>query len=93
MVEENSGKIFKGREVESNGAPQATGFGIKNQPNGLPEGVETLVITFDKNNGHLQIAGKIEDKILMYGMLEGAKDILQSYSDAKYKPTEIKKVE
>lgn len=89
--------IFKGQQAEKasqeNSAPQASGFGRKNQPNGLPEGVETVVITFDKVNGNLQIAGKIEDKILMYGILEGAKDLVQQYNDLKYKPVPEKIIE
>lgn len=74
-MSEDNGNVFKSEQAKANEG-QPSGFGEKLSPRGLPPGVETLVITFDKNNGNLQVAGKIEDSILMYGMLEGARDVI-----------------
>jgi hypothetical protein len=52
-----------------------------------------MIIEFDKKTGILNVNGPIDNKILSYGMLDMAKDIIQSVTPKAVKPVENKIIE
>lgn len=44
----------------------------------LPEPIE-LHITFDQQTGNVQVTGPLPNKLLCYGMLELAKDVIREF--------------
>lgn len=83
---ENNSKIYKGQEAsKAEINRKSPGMGEINPPTGLPEQIKSLIITFDTSNGNLQVAGHIEDRVLCYGMLESAKDVIKQFNENKSK--------
>lgn len=79
-------KIFRGQENQKQEDSKDPDFlGNVLPPTGLPDYIRTLVITLDTRNSNIQIAGCVEDKITCYGMLESAKDIIQTHNDSRIK--------
>lgn len=96
---EQEKKIYKGQQASAaefekqNGTPPTNESPIGNvaPPTGLPPHIKSLMITCDTSNGNLQVSGPIEDKVLVYGMLEAAKDVIQEHNAKRCQPSEIKK--
>ena len=52
--------------------------------------VATITITFDMQTGALNVNGPMQDKVLCYGMLELAKDVIRATTTS---PIEVPKME
>ena len=46
----------------------------------------TLTITLDQENGGVSCNGPLQDKVLCYGLLEGAKDAIRGWHIEQEKP-------
>lgn len=84
-------KIFKGKLAsEQDQTSYSPGMGEMVANPQMPAHIRTLVITMDVTNGNLQVAGPIEDKVLCYGMMEGAKDVIQEHNAKRIAVSEEK---
>lgn len=41
-----------------------------------------LVITFNRDNGEINVTGPIRDKLFCYGMMESAKDAIRDFKES-----------
>lgn len=88
MVMVENGKVVEGAQArqarlerEANQNKESTMGEIT--PSGLPDHIRSLVLTYDINNGNIQVAGAVGDKVLAYGMLMLAHDCIKDYHDKK----------
>lgn len=72
-------------EIKKQMPGYSPGMGEINPPTGLPAHIRSLILTFDTTNGNMQIAGPIAEKLLCYGMLHLAMDIVKDWNDKQAK--------
>lgn len=67
-------------EKENNGPGTLKPTLSESQP---PKHLKLMTIMFNINTGELDISGPIEDKVLCYGMLTSAMDLVKDFNDKR----------